>query len=62
MSLVYRGVVQMVERLIWDQEAVGSSPAPSTIKTDSANIKRNLSIDGSNPFMQHFARSLVGKA
>ena len=28
----YRGVVQLVERLIWDQEAVGSSPAPSTIR------------------------------
>lgn len=28
--VMYRGLAQLVERLLWEQEAVGSSPAPST--------------------------------
>ena len=30
-TTIFRGVAQMEERLIWDQEAVGSRPATSTI-------------------------------
>lgn len=31
MRPIYRGVAQMVERLVWVQEAAGSKPVTSTI-------------------------------
>ena len=33
----YRGVAQLVARLVWDQDAAGSNPVTSTTYTTSAN-------------------------
>ena len=35
---MYRGVGQLVDRLIWDQEAVGSSPATPTKARDLQSL------------------------
>ena len=37
-SLEYRGVAQMVERLIWDQEVGGSRPSTPTTKDTYSNF------------------------
>lgn len=38
---VHRGVAQLVERLIWVQEAAGSRPVISTILSQSLQIPYN---------------------
>ena len=34
MCIVFRGVAQLVERLVWDQEAAGSSPVTPTLSAE----------------------------
>ena len=51
----------MVERLIWDQEAAGSSPVSPTIQTHTANQRYNLYVIGSNPIMQAFCVLINGQ-
>ena len=41
---VYRGVAQMVERLIWDQEAAGSSPVTPT-RVEFVGIAATLTLN-----------------
>lgn len=40
---IYLGVVQLVERLIWDQEAAGSSPVTQTTTFRGLKLKTHFS-------------------
>lgn len=50
---LYRGVAQLIARLVWDQEAAGLSPATPTIfcplGAAVAQKTVNLLVVGSNP-------------
>ena len=41
-SVLFRGVAQLVARLLWEQDAAGSSPVTSTIKTHIPNAENRL--------------------
>ncbi len=41
-NALFRGVAQLVARLLWEQDAAGSSPVTSTIKTHIPNAENRL--------------------
>ena len=43
---VYRGVAQLVARLLWEQDAAGSSPVTPTIRKNAKNIFYIMDIFG----------------
>ena len=57
---MYRGIAQLVERVVWDHEAAGSSPVTSTKIKVADSLESTAFIILSTHFYSFFANQLSG--